>query len=70
MADALKVGAVCDGTVLVARLDRITQPILNEVVAVLDPIQVLGLVANGVKGQPNRYRSYGNPAGTPVLTGA
>lgn len=70
MADALKVGAVCDGTVLVARLDRITQPILNEVIAVLDPIQVLGLVANGVKGQPNRYRSYGNPAGTPVLTGA
>ena len=31
MADALKVGAVCDGTVLVARLDRITQPTLTEV---------------------------------------
>jgi len=70
MADALKVGAVCDGTVLVARLDRITQPTLTEVVAVLDPIQVLGLVANGAKAQPNRYRSYGNPVGTTVLSGS
>ena len=61
MADALKVGAVCDGTVLVARLDRITQPTLTEVVAVLDPIQVLGLVANGAKAQPNRYPQLRQP---------
>jgi capsular exopolysaccharide synthesis family protein len=70
MADALKIGAVCDGTVLVARLDRVTQPILTEVVAVLDPIQVLGLVANGVKSPPNRYRNYGNSPRSIALSGS
>lgn len=70
MPDAIKVGAVCDGTVLVARLDRITQPILTEVVALLTPIQVLGLVANGVKSNPNWYRNYTQPTGAPMLTGA
>ncbi len=63
MADALKVGAVCDGTVLVARLDRITQPTLTEVMALLAPIQVLGLVTNGVKPSSQRYRSYGSAGG-------
>lgn len=68
MADALKVGAVCDGTVLVTRLDRMTQPTLTEVMALLAPIQVLGLVANGVKPTPHRYRGYGNSGRVSVPT--
>ncbi|HEY9763922.1 MAG TPA: polysaccharide biosynthesis tyrosine autokinase [Trichocoleus sp.] len=58
MADAVKVGAVSDGTVLVTRLDRITQPELTEVLSLLAPIKVLGIVANGAKGKSSRYSSY------------
>lgn len=50
MADSLKVGAVCDGTVLVTRLDRITQSELTAVMGLLAPINVLGIIANGAKG--------------------
>lgn len=58
MADAIKVGAVCDGTVLVTRLDRITQPELTEVLSLLSPIKMLGIVANGAKGRSSRYSNY------------
>ncbi|WOD39272.1 polysaccharide biosynthesis tyrosine autokinase [Nodosilinea sp. E11] len=62
MADSLKVGAVCDSTVLVTRLDRITQPELTEVLDLLAPINVLGIIANGAKGaSTTRYsnQAYG-----------
>ncbi len=62
MADSLKIGAACDGTVLVTRLDKITQPELNEVLSVLSPIHVLGVVANGGRDHSTRYTSYGNAA--------
>jgi polysaccharide biosynthesis transport protein len=58
MADALKVGAACDSTVLVTRLDRITQPELTEVLSLLTPLEVLGIIANGAKSTSNRYTSY------------
>lgn len=64
MADALKVGAVCDGTVLVTRLDKITQQELNEVISTLAPIHVLGLVANGAKDGSARYVNYNSSAYT------
>ncbi|MBD0269921.1 MAG: polysaccharide biosynthesis tyrosine autokinase, partial [Cyanobacteria bacterium Co-bin8] len=60
MADALKVGAACDSTVLVTRLDRITQPELTEVLALLTPLEVLGIIANGAKSTSSRYASYAN----------
>ena len=60
MADALKVGAVCDGTVLVARLDQITQQELTEVLSLLTPINVLGIVANGGRDGSARYVNYSN----------
>nr|WP_277882550.1 polysaccharide biosynthesis tyrosine autokinase [Pseudanabaena sp. FACHB-2040] len=60
MADALKVGAACDSTVLVTRLDRITQPELTEVLALLTPLEVLGIIANGAKSTSSRYTSYAN----------
>ncbi len=55
MADALKVGAVCDSTVLVTRLDRITQSQLTEAMALLTHVNVMGLIANGARQSPNRY---------------
>lgn len=60
MADALKVGASCDSTILVTRLDRITQPELTETMSLLTSLQVLGIVANGVRSTPPRYANYAN----------
>jgi len=61
MADAIKVGSGCDGTLLVSRLDRITQSELTEVLSLLAPLKVLGVIANGAKLAPNRY-AYGPSA--------
>ncbi|WP_052050946.1 GumC family protein [Leptolyngbya sp. KIOST-1] len=55
MADALKVGGVCDSTVLVTRLDRITQSQLTEAMVLLTHLNVMGLIANGARQSPNRY---------------
>jgi succinoglycan biosynthesis transport protein ExoP len=55
MADAVKVGSVCDGTIVVTRLDRITQTELTEMLSLLAPIKVLGMIANGAKVSPTRY---------------
>lgn len=60
MADALKVGDCCDGTILVTRLDRITQPELTEVISLITPLDVVGIIANGAKSTPSRYTSYSN----------
>ncbi|MEM6591123.1 MAG: polysaccharide biosynthesis tyrosine autokinase [Cyanobacteria bacterium P01_C01_bin.73] len=59
MADALQVGSFCDGVVLVARIDRITQPDLNQAMQSLSQIPLLGVVANGVKPSGSRYGDYG-----------
>jgi len=65
MADAVKGGSVCDGTVVVTRLDRITQKELTEMLSLLAPLKVLGMIANGAKGSPTRYGSYTNPTYAP-----
>lgn len=59
MADALQVGSFCDGAVLVARIDRITQPDLNQAMHSLSQLKLLGVVANGVKHSATRYADYG-----------
>ncbi|MCU0525733.1 MAG: polysaccharide biosynthesis tyrosine autokinase [Elainella sp. Prado103] len=58
MADALKVGAACDSTVIVTRLDKITQQELNEVMSAMAPIHVLGIVANGARDGSARHINY------------
>ena len=65
MADAVKVGSVCDGTVVVTRLDRITQKELTEMLSLLAPLKVLGMIANGAKDAPIRYGGYGLHAYAP-----
>ncbi len=69
MADAIKIGDACDGTVLVTQLARITQPKLTEVLAILAPIHMLGVVASGGKIRNPHYRSYGQPTGALTPTG-
>jgi succinoglycan biosynthesis transport protein ExoP len=68
MADAVKVGSVCDGTVVVTRLDRITQPELTEMLSLLAPLKVMGVIANGAKVIPNRYVYDTPPAESKVIS--
>jgi capsular exopolysaccharide synthesis family protein len=58
MADAVTIGTVCDGTVVVTRLDRITQQELTEMLSLLAPLKVLGMIANGAKDVAPRYSPY------------
>ncbi|PSN18838.1 capsular biosynthesis protein [filamentous cyanobacterium CCP5] len=60
MADALKIGAVCDNVLLVARLDKITQPQIDVTMALLSQLQVLGIVANGARTVAASYSDYGH----------
>jgi succinoglycan biosynthesis transport protein ExoP len=60
MADALKVGAVCNGLLLVSRLERITQPQINQLLVQVAPLKVLGIVANGSRSIPTVYSDYGS----------
>jgi succinoglycan biosynthesis transport protein ExoP len=60
MADALKVGAVCNGLLLVSRLERITQPQINQLLVQVAPLKVLGIVANGSRNIPTVYSDYGS----------
>lgn len=54
LADAVKIGSVCDGTIVVSRLDRITQKELTAMLTLLAPLKILGLIANGAKDSPSR----------------
>jgi capsular exopolysaccharide synthesis family protein len=54
LADAVKIGSVCDGTVVVARLDSITQKQLTAMLTLLAPLKVLGIIANGAKDSSTR----------------
>ena len=49
---------MCDGIVLVTRLDQVTQPDLNDAVTALAAFDVLGIIANGGKETSTRYGTY------------
>ena len=66
MADALKVGAICDNVLLVSRLDGITQEQLNDAMTSLSRLRVLGIVANGARGQSVTYSEYGKNSYRPT----
>lgn len=70
MADAVKVGSICDGTVLVARLERITRRELEQTLALVTPLNMLGMMANGARRQSNRYGYYGYGYGYGYNNGA
>jgi len=45
-ADAVKIGGVCDSTVLVCKLGHVTEEHLENALAFIDSVNVLGMVAN------------------------
>jgi polysaccharide biosynthesis transport protein len=52
LVDAMQVGSSCSGVLLVARLHHITRPTLTDAIATLTPLNLLGVVVNGVKFSP------------------
>ncbi len=57
LVDTIPVGLGCDGVVMVGRMDKITKTELSNAVDILNKLNLIGLVANGVN-KPNRNRKY------------
>lgn len=55
LVDALQVASLCDGVVVVSRLDQVTQADLNQTTAALSKVNTLGIVANGYRGPVKTY---------------
>ena len=53
--DVLQTASACQGVVLVARLEQITQAELSQALGMLSRFNVLGIVANGGDGEPTHY---------------
>ena len=45
--DALQIASLCEGVVIISRLERVTQSDLSQATAILAPVNQLGIVANG-----------------------
>ncbi len=58
IVDAMQVASFCQGVVLVARLDKVTQSELTETTQMLSPLNAIGVVANGASSYTNRYLPY------------
>ena len=58
VVDAIPVGLGCDGVVMVARVDRIKQAELSKAISMLNRLNVIGLVANGVQQSARTYSGY------------
>lgn len=63
MVDVLQTASLCDGVVVVGRIDRTTQSELSEAVAMLARFNVLGTIANGSRNYSAHYSSYGDRNG-------
>lgn len=55
VVDAVQVASLTSGTILIGRLDRVTQDELNQAAEALSRLNVLGIVANGSKKRSNQY---------------
>jgi succinoglycan biosynthesis transport protein ExoP len=56
VVDALQIASLCQGVVMVSRLDKVTQTDLTQATQALTKVNTLGIVANGYRG---RFKSYG-----------
>ena len=57
MVDAIKIGSICDRTVLMTRLDKVKSSEVAEATALLSKLDVLGIVANGSKEVTQKYEA-------------
>jgi polysaccharide biosynthesis transport protein len=55
VVDALQVASLCHGTILVSRLDQVTQADLMQATQSLAKVNTLGIIANGYRGNLKHY---------------
>ncbi|NEO16931.1 MULTISPECIES: polysaccharide biosynthesis tyrosine autokinase [unclassified Moorena] len=60
MVDALQAASLCQGVVMVGRLERVTQSQLTQATAILRNLNLIGIIANGVKSSNQNYAYYGS----------
>jgi Mrp family chromosome partitioning ATPase len=56
--DALLEASFCDGVVFVSRMGQVTRSELTQATAILNKLNVLGMVANGANPAISPYFSY------------
>ncbi|NEN97160.1 MAG: polysaccharide biosynthesis tyrosine autokinase [Moorea sp. SIO3I7] len=60
MVDALQAASLCQGVLMVGRLERVTQSQLTQATAILRNLNLIGIIANGVKSSNQNYAYYGS----------
>jgi capsular exopolysaccharide synthesis family protein len=55
IVDALQVASVCSGTILIGRLNHVTQSALQQATTMVSSLNLLGVVANGSHSHPLDY---------------
>ncbi len=55
MVDAIQTASLCDNSILVARLNKVTQYDLSQAVSILDKLNLVGIVANGSRNESIKY---------------
>jgi polysaccharide biosynthesis transport protein len=58
IVDAIQAASLCDGILLVGRIDRVSQSELVQAVTALNELNVIGIVANGADNYKSRYSGY------------
>jgi polysaccharide biosynthesis transport protein len=58
IVDAIQAASLCDGILLVGRIDRVSQTEVVQAVTALNELNVIGIVANGADNPRNRYSGY------------
>jgi polysaccharide biosynthesis transport protein len=58
IADAIEAASLCNGVLMVGRIDRVSQSELVQSVTALNELNVIGIVANGADMSRNRYNGY------------
>lgn len=56
LVDTISVGLGCDGVVMVGRMEQVTRSDLSKAIGVLNKLNLIGLVANGVPSSTPNYK--------------
>jgi Mrp family chromosome partitioning ATPase len=64
VVDAIQTASLCEGVAVVARLDSVSQSSLIQAATALNGLNVMGIIANSVKGA---QVAYGRPSGLGAL---
>ena len=56
--DPILIGSCCDGILLVERVDRVTRTKMNQAIAMLSKLNIIGVVANGLEDFSNSHSAH------------